>query len=473
MLLMKNINIAFYVVPLGLFLIVASPNLFTDGMFMDGVIYATVARNMAMDIGSFWVPKLSETFFLKFYEYPPLALGLESLFFRGFGDHFWVERLYSFSTYLVTSGIMIFMWRNLVIERYRSLSWLPLLLILPLPIISWSASNNLVENTMLVFSSLSILFLVKSLRKKRFQNLLVGAFWLLAAFFCKGPVALFPQAFFFWVLIFKSDYSFRRFAEDTVVLGFLSLCLLAMVLIVFPDSTAFLQEYYQHQIVNSFENVVMVSSRFYILERLILEFLPALLIASLIGLFVKKVDKENRMNSWAYIFLGVGLSAVLPIMVSLRQRGFYILPALPILALALALLIAPKTEILVTRLTANKFGRFLIPVLAGVLLLIGVILNVSNFGEVGRDENTLSDVHTLSEILPGGTVLRTSTELNGDYSLKAYLYRDGFLSLSIKDDLESDFLLLAKEDKPLVSSDFKLVTDSLRLYQLYSRVLTN
>src|SRR6185312_7247114 len=91
------------------------------GMFFDGVTYATIARNMAIGAGDLWHP----TFLVKaadepsaaatpeaetqvatkidavadaathdftsevgFYEHPPLALWLESLFFRLFGDHF-------------------------------------------------------------------------------------------------------------------------------------------------------------------------------------------------------------------------------------------------------------------------------------------------------------------------------------------------------------------------------------------------
>ena len=55
-------------------------------MFMDGVLYATMAKNLANGIGTFWQSHMSEIIFPAFINHPPLAIGLESIFFRILGD---------------------------------------------------------------------------------------------------------------------------------------------------------------------------------------------------------------------------------------------------------------------------------------------------------------------------------------------------------------------------------------------------
>jgi 4-amino-4-deoxy-L-arabinose transferase-like glycosyltransferase len=69
------------------------PVMLLRGMSLDGITYATIARNMALDVGDLWHPFYTATLLNPFYEQPPLALWLESLLFRLCGDHWWVERL--------------------------------------------------------------------------------------------------------------------------------------------------------------------------------------------------------------------------------------------------------------------------------------------------------------------------------------------------------------------------------------------
>ena len=57
-------------------------------MTWDGVLYATIARNMADGTCGPWEPMVSETFMRHFHEHPPLAFWLEAVFFRMLGDHF-------------------------------------------------------------------------------------------------------------------------------------------------------------------------------------------------------------------------------------------------------------------------------------------------------------------------------------------------------------------------------------------------
>ena len=130
--------------------------LFRRGMFWDGAVYATIARNLALGLGDLWHPQVTDTFMHTFREHPPLAFWLQALWFRILGDHLWVERAYSVTTGLVTAGLMIGVWRRLFAGRpqVQSCAWLPVGLWLTCA--SWSYLHNMLENTLAVFTTCSI-----------------------------------------------------------------------------------------------------------------------------------------------------------------------------------------------------------------------------------------------------------------------------------------------------------------------------
>jgi len=55
------------------------------GIHGDGIEYATVAMNMADDVGTFWKPYLDDAIHPVFHEHPPLGFWIQSIFFRIFG----------------------------------------------------------------------------------------------------------------------------------------------------------------------------------------------------------------------------------------------------------------------------------------------------------------------------------------------------------------------------------------------------
>ena len=143
-----------------LFLGIVSTELFSDGMFMDGLIYADISRNMAEGLGSFWKPHFTDTLFNVFYEHPPLAFGLQSIFFKLFGDNIYIERFYSLLTYVIVGCLIVLIWSKLT--SYKKTGWLPLFLWLSTNYVTWALANNMLENTMSIFVCLSVLFYLNS-----------------------------------------------------------------------------------------------------------------------------------------------------------------------------------------------------------------------------------------------------------------------------------------------------------------------
>ena len=106
---MKNSR-PYYIIVFGLFLGICAPSLWSDGMFMDGLYYAAISRNLADGLGSFWYLHFTDFSYPIFHEHPPLAMGLQSILFYFFGDSIYIERLYSFFTFIFTGAIIHLIW---------------------------------------------------------------------------------------------------------------------------------------------------------------------------------------------------------------------------------------------------------------------------------------------------------------------------------------------------------------------------
>ncbi len=105
-----------YILFFALFIGIITPALFTDGMFMDGSIYAVIARNLAEGNGTFWDLYFSDTLMTNFREHPSLAIYLESLSFSIIGDTIYAERIYSLFTGIVSIFLIILIYRNFEVK---------------------------------------------------------------------------------------------------------------------------------------------------------------------------------------------------------------------------------------------------------------------------------------------------------------------------------------------------------------------
>ena len=107
-----------------LLLALTIPRMAQRGMFPDGLLYATVARNMGIGVGSLWAPNYTQTASIEYYEHPPLGLAFEAVAFHAFGDHLVVERLHSLLLLALHALVIAAIWRRL---RPAPLDWLPVL----------------------------------------------------------------------------------------------------------------------------------------------------------------------------------------------------------------------------------------------------------------------------------------------------------------------------------------------------------
>lgn len=389
-------------------------------MFMDGLIYASIAKNLNEGIGSTWDLVFTQTSG-PFKGHPPLAMILESYFFKLFGDAHYTEKLYGFFCFIITSLISIKIFSVVSKEKKNSYPFVLLFLVL-FPIFFWSITNNMLENTMMIFTTLSVLCFLIFNKHQKFYSFISGVLIYLA-FLSKGVVGLFPFAVPFWLIVFRIVkvkrgsvllmLSIAGFALSTLLVHF-----------IMPESTEFFKLYFEQQIIGSLERGQTVSSRFLILWF----YLSNIVIGLFIVLIFNLKTLGNIYNRWALFFICISLSAVVPMIISLKQSEFYILASLPFLAISFAIMISKSATNILEKIYSFKF----LNILSIVLFIASVVISISYKNTIGRDADLIKDIEQISRLSDKNIkYINISFESNTDYAAHGYFYRFHKKSLAV------------------------------------------
>ena len=313
-------------------------------MFLDGITYASIARNMAENYGSFWRPYYTDTVAPIFYEHPPLGLWLQSWAYRLCGDVVYVEALWGFC-----AGVLILLglgsiWRCHTPQGYALAgTWFPILLFIIIPMTPWILSNNMLENTMTVFVMTSVYSCLLSLREKKqllslFYGLLSGLNTFFA-FLVKGPVALFTLIVPL-ISIIQREEKFSKILLTNFCVIFAFLVSMAIMLTMIDESSSFFSHYFGRQIMDSlYGKREVAASRFNMLYIVCREIVVPLLLCGFLTFFIYR-SRGISIQSINYrrflYYLCIALISSLPLLISPKQRRWYVFPSLPFYALAIA-----------------------------------------------------------------------------------------------------------------------------------------
>ncbi|MBL4709838.1 MAG: glycosyltransferase family 39 protein [Flavobacteriales bacterium] len=461
-------SLYFLIFIVAVFFIALSPTLFSHGMFMDGIYYAMIARNLAEGLGDFWNPQLTDTLAKQFNDHPPLVFGIQSLFFQFFGDYHWVERLYSLLCYLIGGGLMISIWKRLAPQVERSLYWLPLLLWLTVPKMVWGTSNNLLENTMMLFLMASVIFQLKALEKNKILYFFIAGVFIFFAFLAKGFTAFFPLSFLFFYWLFRRPFSFIELIKKYIV--FVIGLLLPFGLLYFiPDAYESLTKYYNIQIIGGLGAEQSVGSRFYIIRRVSQELTVMTVLWLLLFLLNKFLFKKSvkSNSSLVYIFLCTALSGVLPILISMKQSTFYVIPAFPLFSIGIGFLIAPLIQHWIIAFIQHKKAFSIFKIASTALLGLSIILLLLPINQTNRDKIKLNDVRKIISSINEKAIIGIDVEIRREWSYYAYFYRYGHISIDYYEPKANLFIIVPKDKEVDYSEYTKLKLDlkSLDLYQ--------
>lgn len=404
-----------YLFVVGLFGLFACNNLLTRGMFMDGLIYTSVAANMAEGVGSFWHPVYTATQFPQFYEHPPLMMWLLSLWMRLFGTSMMAAKGYSVAVVLLTAALTVGVWKQLGFKT--SLGWLPLLLMTLIPDVALAAHNNYLESTMTLFVLASVWLVLRG--KGVGWHLLAGVM-LAAAFLTKGPTGLFPLALPALLWLFGERRGLGQAAAGTLAMAAGLATPMTLLWLCVPDAQEFLRKYFENQVIGGSQT--LVTSRTYIVKTLFSHTAVVLVVALaavLFGILRKSAPWRPTRDSWRRfgLLFALALCGTLPMMVSTKQRAFYLLTVFPFVALAVAALLEP-----LVRYYEKQLQRPAMTIVTVVVLVAAVVTNALHYGKPGRDKVMLADMDVIAPALQEGETLTITPDLSSNNSLHGYYY---------------------------------------------------
>jgi 4-amino-4-deoxy-L-arabinose transferase-like glycosyltransferase len=420
-------NAPFYLFVAGAFTFLTVPRMSQAGMFLDGMIYASIARNLAAGIGTFWFPSYS-AIDPGFHEHPPLGFALEAVPFWLFGDHLAVERAFSLAVSALTGLLIVAIWRHTVGQR--AYDWLPLVFWLLPSTVTWAIINNLLETTQAMFTTAAILGIVLSLRRGIAWAIVAGL-CVVAAFLVKGPGGFFPLAAPFIAAAVMRASRAAAIRSGLAMIG--TVAAAAAALLSSGPARVALRAYWDAQVLSSIAGA-RGGGRWASLARhlgggIFLRMGGLLLLAWLARSRRSPSPRSEAERQWVMFFWGVALSASLPLAISARVSGHYLVPAIPFFALAFAGTALPAIRPRFDAWRPHAGVRRTFGAVGVVLLAAAVVIPISGGAMEPRDAAWVSEYRSLAGALPRRQTIGTCEAVRMEWGVHAYMQR--FFSLSL------------------------------------------
>jgi 4-amino-4-deoxy-L-arabinose transferase-like glycosyltransferase len=454
---------------IGVCSILLLPALFMDGMFSDGMLYASVSKNFAQGYGTFWEPYSSATS-NAFHEQPPLMFFLQGLFFKLLGYGLYTERIYCLLAALINVFLIYRCWK--IIRPASSISWLPVLFWFTMPVTFYAFLNNLEECTMSVFVLAAMVHLLRALytnQRETMHLLLAGAMILLAGL-TKGVQGMFLLAgpFLWWLCV--RNTGFLSMIKQSFFVAIIPL-LFVMYAWFTPEVRASFASYFSSRFGSTFNHMHDTSeSRFHMLYELLLDSLP-MLVMMLVLLIVTK-SKIALFAGWQQhkklllFFLAVAASGILPLMVTLEQRGFYLVTALPYFAIVASLFVAPQVELLQENLARRKTASVFLSIFGMIMTTGALIATFMLAGKPKRDAEKVHDLPLIAAQTGERITILTTTSIYMDWGFHSYAMRNHGISITENKTVANEWLVVEKTDAiPEGYTPIPLPTERYNLYK--------
>ena len=445
-----------YLIVIGAFMLFISGNFLSEGLSRVGMDNAVVSQRMAEGFEDFWLPSMNNESSPDRLNYLPLGYWLEGVWYRMFGDNsFMAEKVYSVLTYIILAFLVICIWR--MAGQSEKTGWLPLLCWISIPLVSWSATNNLLESTMTIFVLLSVLFLLKAYRAafivksrhaagkqggafrwERTLWIVLSACMMELAFMVKGVMGLFPVffPFLYWLMVRRERVVVP--IVNTLIIVVVWIVTVFAVIVFSVDIYGHLYNYLHRQLIGGLLHVQTVASHFFIVYALLRQAVIPLIIIVVLALirikqrpvYIYLLHRRNRKRLTAdqryrarmgWFYFTLACSGVLPIMFGLKQQEFYLVPILPFFAIAMACLLYELVEDWISRI--GKTAQHVLAGLAIVVFVSGLILNISSIHKINSNYELLSDMKIILPCLGEGECVGASSEIIENPEVTDYFYR--------------------------------------------------
>ena len=477
---MYNRHLPFWLFAISSIILLTLSVLIQDGMFMDAVLYTSVAHNESIGFGTFWFPQYSTLNIAglsSFHEQPPLVFGIVSLFFRALGDSIYVERLYTFLTMCITMLLMAGLWNQLYKREAinKKYIWFVYIIWISIPCIYWAYSNNMCENTMGIFALASVLQSYKALesQKARPEYWFLSGLLIFLATMSKGFPGFFPICvpILYYFIVKKEDLS-RILISSTFLTAIPLICY--GILFCFPVSRESLSIYLFKRAFHRIGSMPTVEYRLDIIYRLFCQLIPPLLIIAIIFLFARRRNKDAgsyfKNNKRAWFFIAVGSVASCPLALTLVQKDLYLIPSFPYIAIGMASLSLPFVSKWVEAIDVRKqLYRWLL--ISNIVLFIFSIGFLGwRYGQVNREQDVIHDVYVIGKVVPKFSTVTVPAAMYDEYNFILHGFLMRYDNISISPYKQYDYFLVEKTMKTTIPPTYTLVQLPTMKYDLYRRV---
>lgn len=170
-----------------------------------------------------------------------------------------------------------------------------------------------------------------------------------------------------------------------------------------------------------------------------------------------------------WLFFLTGMCGSLPLMITLEQRRFYLVPSLAFFAIALASVIAPGVSRLVEQMDLKgKFYKRL-STIAYVFLLASITVSALSIGKTKRDKDMLHDVYAVGRIIPQRSVIGIPDDQSADYALILYFARHYNITLVGDKNYDQVFFLAPKNANMPDEKTYSEMNIGLSQYRLLKK----
>jgi hypothetical protein len=367
-------------------------------------------------------------------------------------------------------------------EQMKKMSWCAIVIWITMPEVEWSTPNNMLDNTMGLFSLASVFFFIKGFQVRSVFNFTIASMLLLAAFLSKGPIGLFPLILpLFYLLIFGKQYVNAMVKCYFIIIT----SIIIFCLYVYVDKSAYqlLTTYIKQQIVSGLLGNRELTSNGSKIDYLIIianqlqNAFNILLILTIIWIIRNKLRLKHLSNSlktkWILLMLLLGVSGSFPILLSSKQAGYYLIPCLPMYAIGLAIILAHLLIDIFKEVTISNNQEKIIKL---VLIIALLLINIYALSFISKKRNEtsdlISDIYKIRPYLQGYQKVEVCKKLMADFNVHANFNRYLRVELSL-DSVNTKFSILDSNcnidyQKQLDRNRFKeivLPTKRIKIYK--------
>ncbi len=428
-----------------LLMLILNP-LLRQGMFLDGVIYAAIAKNLSLNHGTLWQPFYSETLFPYFYEHPPLAIYTESLLFRAFGEHSRVENLYSF--FMILGQLSLISWYWLKKEKLSFYHLGILLLIwLMVPLNTRVLTSNMLESTLTLFTTAASLLLLWDTKHKWTDAicLFLASIAILLGVLSNGPTAFFPVGIPLLKAITLGNPRDRMPGlKKTGVVIFMTMLVLTAFYLCVPAAWQNMKQYLSTQLLPSVVGARIPTHTGLKHLHIIFLYMRAISIVSLFSFIclitaailqkqpIWQYIKQRVSNKTFLLFCGISLIASLPVGISHRQAFSYITQCAPFITLACTYLCYQPCLIIINHCATRRICMQVLQIGSTLLFIGAVVISTRSTTQFNRDEILLKDIQVLIPFLHQHhtSVVSSSKQVYDQDITAAYLARFSMIAIA-------------------------------------------